>query len=239
MKPQLSLQGAVRCRSRGNHTFELRVPDFTLAPGDFVAVAGASGCGKSTLLDLLALVLPPDSTRHFSFHLGDSSVDLQNLWNTGDEAALAAIRRRHLGYVLQTGGLFPFLSVRHNIRLALDLNGAADDGRVDALAETIGLSAPMLASKPQFLSGGQRQRAAILRALAHRPRVVLADEPTAAVDQELAHRIVRELRRLAAVEGSTVIMVTHDRTLVDENDVQYGFDLHAEENRTVSTCKRH
>lgn len=237
----LHMAEVTRERRHADAVFTLSIPDFRVGPGEFVAVVGASGCGKSTLLDMLALVLRP--TRAGAFRLAEGAdagwLDLAALWARDDERALAALRRTRLGYVLQTGGLLPFLTVAENIALPARMAGLAP-GRADleALAEGIGIRSVM-GKKPQYISGGQRQRAAILRALIHRPDVILADEPTAAVDQERAHAIVTDFRAAATGRGSAVIMVTHDRDLVaDVADRVYTFTVeHVSEMETRSTCR--
>ena len=242
--PLIQLRNLKRARSRGSHTFELAVPDFTIQRGEFVALLGNSGSGKSTLLDLLALVLAPGDAERFVLgvagHGYEGEVDIQRLWQRRDETELSAIRRRHLGYVLQTGGLLPFLTVRQNIELALRINRLRDDGRIAQLTAAIGLDASMLNAKPQFLSGGQRQRVAILRAIVHRPSLILADEPTAAVDKPRAHSIIETFRALSKLESTTVILVTHDRDLVAGVDAVYNFDVEAsgDGDLTRSICRR-
>ena len=159
-----------------------------------MAIVGPSGCGKSTLLDLLALVARPaeDSVGIFNFagSLVNQKVnDIIHFWQKRGEHRIAQLRKRYIGYVLQTGGLLPFLSVYQNIELACRLKGIDGAGnRIISIAFTLGIE-NQLNKKPQYLSGGERQRAAIARAMVHRPTVVLADEPTAAVDSERAKRI--------------------------------------------------
>lgn len=234
----LHLKDLTRTREQADARFELAVPDFRVAAGEFVAVVGASGCGKSTLLDMLALVLRPTEATHFRM-AGDAGwVDLFDLWRRDDERALAALRRTRLGYVLQTGGLLPFLTVAENIALPARLNGVKlTRPALEAMAEEIGIR-PVLDKKPQYVSGGQRQRAAILRALSHNPDLILADEPTAAVDQERAQAIVADFRRAASERGCAVVMVTHDRELVAPlADRAYTFTLEHPSATTVrSIC---
>lgn len=221
--PSLLLEGVVKARERGGVRFTLAVERMAVARGQFVALAGPSGSGKSTLLDLLGLALRPDRAGRFALDVGGPSpLDLARR----SEEELAAIRRRHIGYVLQTGGLLPFLDVRRNIMLPARLCRLADAAAsARDLAERLGI-ADQLDKKPAFLSGGQRQRAAIARALVHRPRLVLADEPTAAVDQLHAREIVAELKGLTTRLGVTVIMVTHDLPLVARAaDRLFRFDL--------------
>ncbi|BEQ17063.1 ABC transporter ATP-binding protein [Desulfoferula mesophila] len=204
------LRQVVKQRAKGGSAFELCVPRLDIGRGEFVAIVGASGCGKSTLLDLLGLVLSPSRCEEFSLRAGGQTHDLMRQ----NEASLARLRRVHLGYVLQTGGLLPFLSVGDNARLPCRLNGQAGGrDRVEELLAILEIE-KQARKKPQFLSGGQRQRAAIARALAHRPPVVLADEPTAAVDKFTATKIRDQFKRLTREMGTTLIMVTHDHELV-------------------------
>jgi len=224
--------------------FELHVPEFQVAFGEFVAVVGPSGCGKSTLLDLLALVLRPDEGSQGEFRFtsgpdGTEQSDINSYWLNHKENEIASIRRRHIGYVLQTGGLLPFLTVRSNIGLTCRLNGIADiDARVSKIASDLGIR-EQLDKKPQFLSGGQRQRVAIARAMVHQPAVVLADEPTAAVDGERARAIVEQFRLLAKERNTGIVMVTHDEDLVSEvadRKVSFGLAHSSEDgdDRTIS-----
>lgn len=229
-------------RSQGDSVFELRVPELDIPGGQLVAVVGASGCGKSTLLDLLALVMEPTEVQQFQLNPDPElpSIDIADLWESGAEVRLAALRRNHLGYVLQTGGLLPFLTVRENILLPARVKGLpAPHAELVELAERLGL-ASYLARYPDALSIGQRQRAAILRALLHQPRLVLADEPTAAVDKTRAVQIMAEFHGLARERGVTVVLVTHDLDLItDLADRVYTFVVSAESAQHMhSTCVR-
>lgn len=237
----VTLEGVLKTRAQGGSVFELKVPRFVVHAGELVALVGASGCGKSTLLDIIALVMAPTQVGSFTLQAGsDAAVqDVRRLWQQGDEAALAALRRDHLGYVLQTGGLLPFLSVRDNIALPGRIKGVAHaTERVEALAARLGV-AGCLERMPDSLSIGQRQRVAIVRALAHQPRLVLADEPTAAVDKARARAIMDDMQALARDEGVAVVMVTHDTDLVrGRADVTYTFDTEqVSEQTTRSVCR--
>lgn len=226
----LEMRNVFKRREQGGVAFELVVPEIRLVSGQFVAVVGDSGCGKSTLLDIMALVSRPSrSTRFRCLFAGNGGsaqeLDIGGLWEKNDEMGLATIRMHRLGYVLQTGGLLPFLTVRQNIELPLRIKGEADVSHPGVLAKKIGIGG-LLGKKPQFLSGGQRQRVAIIRALAHKPQLILADEPTAAVDKKRAESIVRDFHSLARESGATIVMVTHDRNLVkDLSDATYTFDV--------------
>jgi len=242
-QPLVEIAGLVKLREQGGVAFELVVPRFEVARGRFIALVGESGCGKSTLLDTLALVLRPTACERFLFQDPDApslwaADDVMALWRSGDEQALAGLRRRRLGYVLQSGGLLPFLTARQNLQLPLRLNGRSDGSEeLERLSRRIGV-ANVLGKKPRYLSGGQRQRVAILRALVHGPALILADEPTAAVDRARARSIVKDLGGLAREGGGSVIMVTHDPQLVESAaDAVWGFRVEqVSDVRTRSVC---
>lgn len=238
--PMVLLEELTKTRAQNESVFELRVSRFSVRPGQVVAVTGESGCGKSTLLDILALVMAPTQVDRFELQIGDTRHDLARLWDENNESSLSALRRDTFGYVLQTGGLLPFLSVRHNISLPGRIKGTPSTrDRLDELAARLGV-AGCLDRMPSSLSIGQRQRAAILRALAHTPRVVLADEPTAAVDKARARTIMDDMHALARDEGTAVVVVTHDTDLVATGvDATYTFDTSRIDDRTTrSVCRR-
>eukprot|EP01030_Chromulinospumella_sphaerica_P017318 gene17318-17142_t len=147
-------------RGLGSQRYSLVIPALHLGAGEQLAIVGPSGCGKSTLLDLLALVLAPDQVGRFEFN----QLDIGGLWRANQQSTLAGLRSRHLGYVLQTGGLLGFLDVRSNIALSRQLLGLKDDGSVARLAAQLQIS-DQLAKKPSALSVGQRQRVSCARAL--------------------------------------------------------------------------
>ncbi|MBM9613295.1 ATP-binding cassette domain-containing protein [Desulfobulbus rhabdoformis] len=221
-----TLRDVVKTRSKGGASFTLRVPALDVHKGEFCSVVGPSGCGKSTLLDMLALVLEPSQVGQFRLNVpslaGVQSCDVEGL----PENTAARIRRHNIGYVLQSGGLLSFLTVRENIMLTAQISRLrVDTDDFEHLVETLGLG-DQLEKKPQYLSGGQRQRVAVARALIHRPKIILADEPTAAVDYPTALDIRDELQSLARQMDAAVIMVTHDRSLVEEvADLQVHFAL--------------
>ena len=177
--------------------------DLAVGAGEFVAVTGPSGCGKSTLLHLLGGITRPSAGRVLL-----EGVDLATL----DDDALAAVRRRRIGFVFQRYNLLPELSLLENVALPLVLDGRGD-GESDEAArgalEAVGL-AGRAGHRPDALSGGEQQRGAIARALVTSPAVVLADEPTGALDSGNSRAVVELLRRLVDDRGQTVVLVTHD-----------------------------
>lgn len=205
----LRAAGISRSVAAAGSRFTLLIERFEVAPGSRVAVVGPSGCGKSTLLALVALALRPDAGPAAGEALTLAGVDALALWRAGQGGALAAQRARHVGFVPQTGALLPFLSLRDNIMLPQRILARPDAARVDALAEFLGIS-DILDRRPAAVSVGQRQRAAVARALAHRPDVVLADEPTASVHPAQADDILDLLTRIAAEDGAALVIATHD-----------------------------
>ncbi|MFI6325000.1 ABC transporter ATP-binding protein [Nonomuraea sp. NPDC050556] len=169
--------------------------------GRFLAVMGPSGSGKSTLLQCAAALDPPTSG---SVIIGD--VDVSKL----SETKRTVLRRKHIGFIFQAYNLLPAVSIMDNITLPLRLAGVRPDRAwLDELIDRVGIR-DRLNHRPAQLSGGQQQRAAIVRALAARPDVVFADEPTGALDLRSAAQVLDLLRRLVDEMGQTVIMVTHD-----------------------------
>ncbi|MGQ0468157.1 MAG: ABC transporter ATP-binding protein [Sporichthyaceae bacterium] len=177
-----------------------------LKSGELVLLLGPSGCGKTTLLSCLAGILTPTS--------GSISLDGMEV-TTLDAHGLTEYRRRCIGLVFQGFKLLPSLTTRENVEAPLRLAGVpAKEARVraEALLTRFGL-AERMSQRPGRMSGGQQQRAAIARALAHDPPVILADEPTAALDYVQVETVLRTLRELAA-PGRVVIVSTHDHRLV-------------------------
>jgi putative ABC transport system ATP-binding protein len=177
--------------------------DLAVDAGDFVAITGASGSGKSTLLHMLGGI-----TRPTSGHVLLEGVDLAAL----DDEALALVRRRRIGFVFQRYNLLPELSLVENVALPLVLDGVtqrrAHEAATGALRD-VGLG-ERAAHRPDALSGGEQQRGAIARALVIDPAIVLADEPTGALDSHNSQRVLELLRRLVQDRGQTVVLVTHD-----------------------------
>ncbi|WP_456379332.1 ABC transporter ATP-binding protein [Thiolapillus sp.] len=203
------LKDVAKTRSSNGYTFGLRVPSLRIHRGEKIALIGESGCGKSTLLDMLAFILQPSDAGSFRFHAGNAeSVDIGAAWRQQKRDRLAALRKTHMGYVMQTGGLLPYLNIYDNINLSRQMLGMPTDGTVESLAKELGL-ARHLGKLPDALSTGERQRVAIGRALAHRPAIIIADEPTASVDPFAAEKIMSLFIGMVEERNITVIVASH------------------------------
>jgi len=200
---------------RGN--YQIQLPQLHLARGQVKAVIGASGCGKSTLLEMLGLILRPDGVQHFSLQPDNihSSLNVGAWLADAQEQRLAAVRARHIGFVLQSGGLLPFLTVRQNIQLPRRLLGLPPKCNwVTQTLEKLELI-PLLQRLPGQLSMGERQRVAFVRAIAHRPALLLADEPSAALDPPQAKRLFDLIIETVQQFNIAALLVSHDWALVD------------------------
>ncbi len=194
-------------RHRYDADFELRVPALDVPAGGRLLVAGPSGSGKTTLLHALAGLLRPDAgTVALAGH------DLTAL----DEAARDRVRARHVGMVFQRHHLLGVLTVEENLKLALSLADGSADG-ASRLADTLARLdlTPLARKRPHQLSLGQRQRVAIARAVLHRPAVILADEPTASLDDVRAEAVRDLLTGEAEAVGAALVVATHDRRIAD------------------------
>ena len=211
-QPLIDIRSLVKTRP-GGRGYRLFIPALSIGPGDFVALLGPSGSGKSTALDLFALILRPDECERFTLDFGERSFDPKAAWQAGNLDNLADIRARHFGYVLQVGGLLPFLNVRDNILLSRRVLGLAGDGPLAELAENLGI-AHLLAKNIDQISVGERQRAAIARALCHEPALVLADEPTSALDPVTAQDVLNLLIATTRKQQAALIISSHDWDLV-------------------------
>lgn len=206
------LKGVDLARRFGS-THALRGVSLTVAAGEVLGVVGPSGCGKSTLLNLLGALDRPSA--------GEVWLDGQAL-STLDAAELARLRRGTIGFVFQAHNLIGTLTARENVALPLILDNqpsAAWGARSIELLGAVGLG-DVAEKLPDQLSGGQRQRVAIARALAHRPRVILADEPTGSLDSEAGLATVELLTRIAREHGLALVMVTHDPGVAAHCDLQ-------------------
>ena len=186
----------------------------TIAPGTVAALLGPSGSGKSTLIKALGFVSPADTGE--VFFAGRSVVK-----DGVPLADLARLRRRHLGFVFQKANLTSFLTARENVEIACELGGKGHGRRrARELLDYLGVL-PRERSYPEMLSGGEQQRVAIARALANEPSLLLADEPTAALDSVRSRTVMELFRQVAHERGAAVLVVTHDHRALDVFDVLY------------------
>lgn len=204
----LKATGVCHAYGRGGARVDV-LKDFALelAPGAFEVLMGPSGSGKSTFLHLAAGLLTCGTG---TITIGGTEVTALS------DSAAAKFRRRHVGVVFQGFNLLDTLTVAENVMLPVRLDhGTPNRDRLDALLAKLGL-AGKAARRPTELSGGERQRVAIARALAHGPAIVLADEPTAALDPDQSRKVLGIFADLARQQGTTVIMVSHDPQMARE-----------------------
>lgn len=229
MSTVYSLRNVVKSRFVDGKGFRLVVPSIDIKAQENIALVGHSGCGKSTLLDMLALVLHPDEGERFDLQPvepDEQPLDIVNLWHKKKRNKLSKLRKQHIGYVLQQGGLLPYLTVRENIELPRKLMNLPQDDSVGSLARVMGIHR-QLDKLPGLLSAGERQRAAFTRALAHRPSILLADEPTASLDPITARKIMAVVMELVKGLKITMITASHDWAHVYKMDLRV-LDQHAE-----------
>lgn len=194
----------------------LRGANVAARSGELVAILGPSGSGKTTLLTAMAGIIEPTSGRVIIG--GITTYD--DGWKVRDRSRF---RREHLGFIFQAHNLIPFLNARENVLVALQIQGitGAPARRVaEELLDYLGVG-DRQSNFPEQLSGGEQQRVAIARALANSPHVILADEPTAALDTERGQSVMALFRRIAREKGSAVICVTHDSRMIEGFDHIY------------------
>lgn len=214
--------------NRDDH-FSVFVDRLTLERGRFISILGESGCGKTTLLTLLGLLRAPSRPGdgetpvfHMTIQTEGSfqTIDILDLWKRRSYQKLEELRRRYLGFALQEGELLLSHTVSQNIAVPLALNGITGkkaESRVRQLLEAFGLSTEnrdLGNAKVQRLSGGEKQRVVLARSIAHAPQLVFIDEPTAALNRDLARSALQNLKEIQS--GSTIVMITHDELLAKE-----------------------
>ena len=209
----MSLSG-LRYRHGGERsTFELFVPRLAVEPGARLGLVAPSGAGKSTLLDILALLSTPTSVEEWTIETEHGRASIKAMFEKRKQRKLFALRSRQMGYVLQSGGLLPFLTVRQNIELPRRILGLAQEDMAVQLSKQLRIDRH-LNKKPSQLSIGERQRVAIARALVHRPKLLFADEPTAALDVESGRIAMGLLVDLSLQLQAALIVASHDRELL-------------------------
>ena len=216
MKPRLALQTiGKRFGSGPRQVTALDDISLTLAAGEFLAIQGPSGSGKSTLLNICGLIEAP-STGHYR-------LDGQAM-ETLSDSQRCAWRRRHIGFVFQGHQLLPSMTVFENIAYPLYLNGIRPremSARTQQMMAAIGL-AHRRAHLPRQLSGGEQQRVGVARALIKRPRLVIADEPSASLDHGNAHAVLMLMRTLNETLGASFLIASHDPFVIEHCDRRIG-----------------
>lgn len=215
--PAVEVFGLTKVYGSGN-TEVIAMKDVSLqvGHGQVVALLGPSGAGKSTLLTAIGLINPPTFGR---IVIGGQPV----LEADRPLVDLRSFRRKHLGFVFQKANLIPFLSALENVQIAMEINDLPPRQarqRAMELLDYLGV-ANRAGNLPDALSGGQQQRVAVARALANRPSVILADEPTAALDSHRGRQVMELFQKVAHESGSAVIVVTHDHRSLDVFDQIY------------------
>ncbi len=199
--------------------------NFDLKPGEIVILTGPSGSGKTTLLTLIGSLRSggEGSIKVLGQELCAATnygCDANRNANYFDESMTASIRQK-IGFIFQAHNLMGFLTVRQNVRMGIQLDDQITEGeaaeRTDLILEAVGLS-DKKDYYPEKLSGGQKQRVAVARALVRRPKLILADEPTAALDKQSGRQVVQIMHGLAKQQGAAIILVTHDNRILDIAD---------------------
>ena len=197
--PLVSARGLCKSYGKGRARVEvLRGLDLEVYPGEFLAVMGPSGCGKSTLLHVLGLMTAPDA----------GTVAFDGVSAPRSPGGRTAVRRDRIGFVFQRFNLIGVLSAAGNVAISLRVRGRRDDGLAGELFDRLGLR-DVVARKPGQLSIGEQQRVAVVRALAHRPDLLLADEPTGNLDSANATSLLDVFGEINRLRGQTIVMITH------------------------------
>ncbi|MGY3776000.1 ABC transporter ATP-binding protein [Helcococcus sueciensis] len=192
-----------------NPVYAVNNVNLEIEEGEFVAIVGASGGGKSTLLHMLGGLDIPTS--------GKVLINGKDIYKMSDEER-SIFRRRSIGFIFQFFNLLPILTAKENIELAASLDGAEVDSKmVEELVKVLGLK-ERLNHFPNQLSGGEQQRVSIGRALAYKPEIILADEPTGNLDKKNSEIIIDLLKLFAKKYGITVVMITHDLNIASAAD---------------------
>jgi len=212
--PAIEMRGVTKVYGSGNtRVTAIKDIDLTIGKGEVVALLGPSGSGKSTLLSSIGLINPPTAGRIMinGTPVMDGPNELVNI---------RRYRREHIGFIFQKSNLIPFLTAIENVLVALAIAGTTGRSakkRATQLLESLGIN-DRANNLPSALSGGQQQRVAIARALANNPSLLLADEPTAALDGKLGRQVMELFRDVGHNSGAGVLVVTHDQRALDVFD---------------------
>jgi len=220
MSAVVEVEGVSKTFGAGDLAVQALKPcSFAVQEGELAALLGPSGSGKSTLLLAISLILEPTTGR---IVVGGQEI-YNNGWTGVDDRAF---RRRNIGFIFQQHNLIPFLTAQENVALMMQLNGVSRREAGRRAKELLGYLeiAHRADSLPANLSGGEQQRVAIGRALANEPPLILADEPTAALDTERGTKVMALLKKIARERRSAVITVTHDHRMIEGFDTVYHLD---------------
>ncbi|WP_372720600.1 ABC transporter ATP-binding protein [Novipirellula sp.] len=232
----IEADGLTKIYGSGNtEVVAMRDATMKVAQGEVVALLGPSGSGKSTFLTAVGLINPPTS----------GSIRIRNQLVIDGAVAhtnLRSFRRQHIGFIFQKSNLIPFLTAIENVQIAMQLNGQSTRfarRRAMELMDYLGVG-DRANNLPSMLSGGQQQRIAVARALANHPSVILADEPTAALDGHRGRQVMELFAKVAHEQGAGVIVVTHDHRALDVFDTIYQMeDGRMRKDESVVTSSSH
>lgn len=201
--------------------YQVEIEALKLSKGEHVALVAPSGSGKSTVLNMLLLAMAPDASGcHQLIDSDNSELDIADLWRLKRFEVLARIRTKMMSFILQSGGLMPFLTAAQNINFPMRMSGTKSDPKIhEHLVDVLGIGS-ILHRKPADLSVGERQRVAIARALINSPRILIADEPTASLDEVNAHKTLSLMLELVRDTKTSIVLATHDLNIVRD----FGFE---------------
>lgn len=213
-------------RGTAPQQFTVTLPQLELNEGEIIAISGVSGCGKSTLLEMIGLVLSPTNLASYQLDFNGKNIAIDQLISYKKHSQLAQIRAENIGFMLQSGGLLPFLTVRENIKLPYDILAANkynisdfEQKWVAALCQKLNVE-HLLDKLPKHLSIGERQRIAFIRAIVHKPLILLADEPTSALDPIHARKLFEVMQEIASEYKISILIVTHDWELIKKHKLR-------------------
>lgn len=213
MSSILKINNVYKTFSQGDQDFNaVDAVDMVISKGEFVSITGKSGSGKSTLLGLIGALDSPTS--------GVIEIDGQDITKLNNQK-LTNYRREKIGFVFQNYNLVPNLSAKENVMLPMEFAGLSKKerlGRAEELLKSVGISGDKQLRKPNKMSGGEQQRVSVARALANKPKVILADEPTGNLDSENGKKIFSLLHDLTRNHDTTVVVVTHDLDIAGKTD---------------------
>ena len=228
----LTIHNLVISRPIGKSFFKVCLPELSVQAGQVVVIKGDSGCGKSTLLEMIGMILQPDEISHYHLMVDNQNYDIADVIQRNDVNELATIRAKYLGFMLQTGGLLPFLNIKDNILLSAKLlQKNIDTTRFDYLIDKLNIG-HLLNKYPKQLSIGERQRASFIRSIIHKPALLLADEPTSALDPYNANLLFDLIIEQAQQDNIAAMIVTHDWQRIENKGL---FTLSAKLSSTQSS----